>query len=422
MRLPCRTVDGGQRERSTLQEREAAVTLAIPMSSTGAPAAAPESSPALELLAGGAAAFARILQRIDRARHSITVRSFEWRDDETGQSVAQGLLKAAQRGVAVTILKDRLGGFYEHLAGAKQSFFHKEIDFNARWQLWGLMFFYRRWGSLRQLPSPLADELNRHPRVQVVNEKRFDHAKMFVFDDDTIILGGMGIGDDFRDVNVDFMVEVSGSDAVARLVERYEGRARFDGQRPFDFLLHSSEGSERTGESLAAQRLALIDTARERLTIAMAYLGDRAATAALCRAVARGVQVTLLTAARADVGGDLNLFSCARLLRRTGNPDNLRLVLHPRMVHGKAIVGDGAWVDLGSTNFTRLSHAGYEELDLFSRDAGFARQVEQAIEREIGTLPAVKLPLGYKMWRLGLETLITSFQTGRPKARRDAAR
>lgn len=388
------------------------------MSSTSAPAAALESTSSVELLAGGRTAFARILRRIDEARGHITIRCFEWRDDDTGQSVARALLRAAERGVAVTILKDRLGGFYEHLAGAKQSFFHKEIDFNARWQLWGLMFFYGRWGSLHQVPSALADQLSKHPRVRLVNEKRFDHAKLFVFDDETIILGGMGIGDDFRDVNVDFMVELTGGDAVTRLTDRYEGRAPFDPSRPFDFLLHASEGNERTGESLAAQRLALIDGARERLTIAMAYLGDRGANEALCRAVERGVAVTLLTAARADVGGDLNLFSCARLLRRTGSPPNLRLVLHPTMVHGKAIVGDGAWVDLGSTNFTRLSHDGYEELNVFSRDPVFAREVEQAIEREIGTRPPAKLPLDYRWWRLGFETLITSIQTGRPKARR----
>ena len=101
----------------------------------------------------------------------------------------------------------------------------------------------------------------------------------------------------------------------------------------------------------------------------MAYLGDPTATDALVDAVKRGVSVTLLTAARANVGGDLNLAACAELLRRTGSPDNLRLVLHPSMVHGKAIVGDGEWVDLGSTNFTRLSHGGYEEVDVFCRDA-----------------------------------------------------
>jgi cardiolipin synthase len=388
------------------------------MSPKSFPVPVPEPTPTLDLLSGGAAAFARILSRIEHARRSILIRCFEWRDDDTGQSVARALLAAADRGVEVTILKDRLGGFYEHLAATKQSFFHKQIEFGARWQLWGLMMFYRRWGSLRQTPSALAEALARHPKIRVVSEKRFDHAKLFVFDDQTIILGGMGIGDDFRDVNVDFMVEIAGGDAVERLADRYAGRARFDAQRPFDYLLHSSDGHLRTGESLAAQRLALIGEARERLTIAMAYLGDPASTEALCQAVRRGVAVTLLTGAQSDVGADLNLFTCARILRRTGSPENLRLVLHPTMVHGKVMVGDGEWVDLGSTNFTQLSHNGYEELDVFSRDPRFARQVEQAIEQEIGPTTPARLPLDYRLWRLGFEVLITAFQTGRPKAHR----
>ena len=226
----------------------------------------------------------------------------------------------------------------------------------------------------------------------------------------------MGIGDDFRDVNVDFMVEISGGDAAERLGDRYEGRARFDDGRPFDYLLHSFRGSARTGESLSAQRLNLIAGVRERLTIAMAYLGDPAPTDALVDAVKRGVQVTLLTPARANVGGDLNLHMCAEILRRTGSPQNLRLVLHPSMVHGKVIVGDGAWVDLGSTNFTRLSHGGYEEVDVFCRDRIFARRVEQAIETELRAGLPARLPLDYRRWRLFLESAISAFQ-GRKKAR-----
>ena len=382
------------------------------------PASEPNPAPTIELLPSGVVAFARILSRIEYARRRIQIRCFEWRDDDTGQSLARALLAAADRGVEVTILKDRLGGFYEHLAGRKQSFFHKEINFEARWQLWGLMAFYGRWGSLRQTPSVLAESLLGHPNVHVEISKRFDHAKLFVFDDQAVILGGMGIGDDFRDVNVDFMVEIVGRDAVDRLGQRYTGRARFDAMNRFDYLLHSSRGSVLTGESLADQRLALIAGARKRLTIAMAYLGDPAATAALCQAVKRGVAVTLLTAARADVGGDLNLFTCAKILRRTGSPENLRLVLHPTMVHGKAIVGDGEWVDLGSTNFTRLSHDGYEELDVFSRDRAFARRVENAIEQAATAGTRARLPLDYRLWRLGFEALISAFQTGRPKVRR----
>ena len=192
------------------------------------------------------------------------------------------------------------------------------------------MIFYGRWGSLRQIPSPLAEGAGAHtPTSPSSSNKRFNHAKLYVFDSQTVILGGMGIGDDFRDVNVDFMVEITGGGAAARLADRYEGRARSTPGRPFDYLLHALRGQALTGKALAAQRLELMAGVRERLTIAMAYLGHPSRPTCWSAAVQRGVKVTLLTAARANVGGDLNLATCAELLRRTGSPGNLRIVLPP---------------------------------------------------------------------------------------------
>ena len=85
------------------------------------------------------------------------------------------------------------------------------------------------------------------------------------------------------------------------------------------------------------------------------------------------------------------------------------------MVHGKAIVGDGEWVDLGSTNFTRLSHGGYEEVDVFCRDAIFARRVEQAIEAELRAGTPARLPLAYSRLRVLTETWSAPFRDGRSR-------
>ncbi|HEY5091583.1 MAG TPA: phosphatidylserine/phosphatidylglycerophosphate/cardiolipin synthase family protein [Polyangia bacterium] len=377
------------------------------MSLNSWPVTGAESAPSFDLLASGVAAYDRILRRIAQAKRSVMLRCFEWRDDDTGQSLARALLTAADRGVAVTIYKDRVGRHYEHLEATKQSFFHKKIDLPARLQTWALMTFYGRWGSLRQNPSPLADALVAHPNVKFVDNKRFDHAKLYVFDDEVVILGGMGIGDDFRDTNVDFMVEISGGGAATRLADRYEGRAPFDPARSYDYLLHTLRSQDRKG--LAAERFELIAGARQRLTIEMAYLGDPASTDRLVAAVKRGVKVTMLTAARSNVGADLNLFTCAELLRRTGSPENLRIVLHPRMVHGKAIVGDGEWVDLGSANFTRLSHGDYEEVDLFCRDRAFAKRVEQAIEEDARAGAPARLPLAYSRTYVAAERAVSAF-------------
>lgn len=392
-----------------------------PMSLGRLPVERAEPRATFDLMAGGKAAFARILQRIDEAERSILVRCFEWRDDETGEMVARALLRAADRGVEIQILKDRVGMAYEHLEGSKQSFFHKRIGLIPRLQTWSLMTVYGRWGSLRQKPAPLADALLNHQMVTVNrHEKRFDHAKLYVFDDETVILGGMGIGDDFRHHNVDFMVEISGGQAAARLADRYEGRAAFDPERGFDYLLHSFKGGgAKKGKrvALAKQRLALIASAQKRLTIEMAYFGDKACTTALVDAVKRGVFVTVLTAARANIIGDLNLWTCAQLLRRTGSPENLRIVLHPRMVHGKAIVGDGAWVDIGSTNFTSPSHGGYEEVDLFCRDAGFAKRVEDAIEHDIRDGKPARLPIRYRRSYVAVERMLSSVHGRKKKSK-----
>jgi cardiolipin synthase len=390
------------------------------MSMTSLPVAAIEPSATFDLLPGGTMAYERILRRIDEARRRIWVRCFEWRDDETGEMVARALLRAADRGVEVTILKDRVGMTYEHLEGSKQSFFHKRIGLQPRLQTMFLMTVYGRWGSLRQKPSALADALLAHENVAVFHdEKRFDHAKLYVFDDETVILGGMGIGDDFRLANVDFMVEIAGGGAAARLVERYEGGAPFDPGRSFDFLLHSFQARRGRHEdaSLAEHRLALIASARRRLTIEMAYFGDRDCTDALVAAVQRGVSVTLLTAARANILGDLNRATCIEILRRTGSPENLRVFFHPRMVHGKAMVGDGAWVDIGSTNFTPLSHGAYEEVDLFCRDADLATRVEQAIEDELGVCERVGPDAGYRRIYAVVERFASALHTRRSQRR-----
>jgi cardiolipin synthase A/B len=369
------------------------------------------------LLSNGEQAFARIVSRIDGARRRILVRAFEWRDDETGALVAEALLRAAERGVEIEILKDRIGTHYEYLEASKQSFFHKKIGLKTRLSTMFLMACYGRWGSLAQKASPLASALLAHPKVRIAHEHdRYDHSKLYVFDDERVILGGMGIGDDFRLANVDFMVEVSGPEAATRFFDRHDGRAAFDAGRTFDYLLRTHDGPDR--DALGKQRLGLIAGARKSLTIEMAYLGDKACTDALVDAVNRGVALTMLTAAKANVIGDLNLYTCAQILRRTGSPQNLRIFLHPRMVHGKAIVGDGEWVDVGSTNFTALSHNAYEEVDLFCRDARLVRAVEEAVERDIGDATAARLPVKYRPAFMLTERAISAYQSRLKPAKR----
>jgi cardiolipin synthase len=359
----------------------------------------------------GRVAFAAILRRVAEAEHSIEVRAFLWRDDDAGNQLGQALLAAADRGVAVRIRKDRIAAVYEYTGGNKQSFFHKRVSPLQGFQAWFLGAVYRAPGSFRQRPSALAEAMLRHPNIEVSHErKRFDHSKLFVFDERIVTLGSMGIGDNHHRDWVDVMVEIQGRAHVDRLRQRLQGAARFDPGRTIDFLVHSRASAPRRSCAMLLDRLAVIEAAQRSLTVEMAYLGDGRFTGALVRAVRRGVQVKLVTSAMADVLGNLNRATCDTLLARTGAPLNLTIVTLPRMVHAKIVVADGEVCDVGSANFTPLSHGVYDEIDLYAVSPGFGAAIERAVDEHCVEGEVVQGRLGYRRLHSQIERVIMAYQ------------
>ena len=162
---------------------------------------------------------------------------------------------------------------------------------------------------------------------------------------------------------------------------------------------------------MLVHRLALIDSAREAITVEMAYLGDVRFTHGLARAVDRGVAVTLVTAARADLLGNVNRATCDALRRLTGAPDHLRVVVLPRMVHSKAVVIDHRCADIGSANFTRLSHGVFDEVNLYVDHAPFARAVEDEIVRHCNEGSVVEQRLDAHRFRTQVEKALVAFHS-----------
>jgi cardiolipin synthase len=355
----------------------------------------PVDGGSLRVLGSGDTAFQAILERIRGAESSVEIRAFLWRDDEAGNLVAQAVLAAADRGAHVTIHKDRIAAVYEYTGGNKQSFFHKRVDPIRGFQAWFLGAVYRAPGSFKQRPNPLAERILAHKHITVEHRrKRFDHSKLYIVDDRFVALGSMGIGDNHRHEWIDLMVEVEGEEHVTRLRERMSGHDEFDPSRGIDYLVHSREAHRKRSCPMISHRLALIDAAQSALTVEMAYLGDRRFTAALARAVQRGIEVKLVTADHADVLANINRATCDALMRLTGAPENLSIVLLPRMVHSKVVVIDHRWADVGSANFTTLSHGVYDEINLYADSPPFARALEAEIARhcEEGRVADARIP------------------------------
>ncbi len=367
------------------------------------------------VLGAGDIAFRKIVDRVNQAKTSLEIRAFLWRDDDAGNMLGQAVLAAAQRGVTVTIHKDRIAAVYEYTGGNKQSFFHKRVDPVRGFQAWFLSTVTRVPGSFKQKPNSLAGEILAHPNIRVEHDrKRFDHSKVFIIDEHYLALGSMGIGDNHRHDWIDVMVEAEGAIHVQRLRDRMAGLDEFDPTRGIDFLVHSRQTHRPKTCPMVSHRLALIDAANISLTVEMAYMGDRRFTAALARAVQRGVEVKLVTAENADVLGSTNRATCDALMRLTGAPDNLTIVLLPRMVHSKVVVIDHRYADVGSANFTSLSHGVYDEINMYADSEPFACELEAEIDRhceEGGAIIGQRLV--YRKMFSGIERAIVAYQSRR---------
>lgn len=377
-------------------------------------ASSPLDGTALRVLGSGDAAFQAIIARIRGAQVSVEIRAFLWRDDEAGNLLGDAVLAAADRGVKVTIHKDKIAAVYEYTGGNKQSFFHKRVEAIRGFQAWFLGAIYRAPGSFKQRPNELSERILSHPNIVVEHQrKRFDHSKVYVIDDRYLILGSMGIGDNHRHDWIDVMVEVEGQPHVARLRERMAGFDEFDPSRGLDFLVHSREAHRKKSCPMISHRLALIDAAERSITVEMAYFTDRRFTAALARAVLRGIEVKVVIADHSDVLANINRATCDALMRLTGAPDNLTIVLVPRMVHSKVVVIDHRFSDVGSANFTSLSHGVYDEINLYADSESFARALEAEIERHGEDAKIADQRLRYRRMYSGFERAIIAYQSRR---------
>jgi cardiolipin synthase len=377
-------------------------------------ASSPVNGGSLRVLGSGETAFQAIVERVRNAEQSVEIRAFLWRDDEAGNILGEAVLSAADRGVRVTIHKDKIAAVYEYTGGNKQSFFHKRVEPMRAFQAWFLGAVYRAPGSFKQRPNDLAARILEHPNIRVEHQrKRFDHSKLYIIDERYIALGSMGVGDNHRHDWIDVMVEAEGREHVERLRERMSGLDEFDPSRGLDFLVHSREAHRKKSCPMISHRLALIDAAEKSLTVEMAYLGDNRFTAALARAVQRGIEVTLVTADQADVLANINRATCDALMRLTGAPQNLTIVLLPRMVHSKVVVIDHRFSDVGSANFTSLSHGVYDEINLYadSTELALALEAEIASHCEDGRIADSRL--SYRRMYSVTERAIMAYQSRR---------
>jgi phosphatidylserine/phosphatidylglycerophosphate/cardiolipin synthase-like enzyme len=299
-----------------------------------APAAAvADGADTVTVLRSGEPTFTELNRLVDGARASVAVEVYEFGRTD----LAAALVRTHDRGVAVTVIADP-----SEAATASTAI------------------------GLRAAGIDVLD----YP----VRARMIDHVKLLVVDATVAVVGGINWGAGSA-ANHDFDVEVRGP-AVTNLARVFTrdlvtcGRvAVVPAAQPDRAVL---VGATLPGAEILPMVLAVIAGAHRSLDVAMYTLTDAAAVDAMEVARARGIAVRVLldpserpsdpSAASLEAHG-----VAVRLYRSSGEK-----------LHAKAVVADGAWVVLGSANWTVSGFEHNHELDVaIPGDTAIATALEQ---------------------------------------------
>ncbi len=334
------------------------------------------SGNAVSILRDGPATFEAMLGIIDEATTTVDLESYIFRSDEVGRRFGDALSRAVQRGVAVRLILDWIGG-----RGTSRHFVNELRDSGVKVGVFNPPGF-RAW-------------LGLVPR---------DHRKLLVVDGTVGITGGVGVGREWT-TGVQRTHRSRWRDTAVKI----EGPAAHYMVQAFDNMWRRTIGKERRGSHRFLRRPArgahldpatdspalvgIIEgeplrlrvsralqiqaiSARRSIWIATAYFTPSPSEVEALNGAARdGVDVRILVPSRNDHPWVSLL---ARRYYRRLLTNGVRIwEWSGEMMHAKTSVIDGRWVRIGSTDFNPLGVAINYELDAVIEDPVLGQEAER---------------------------------------------
>jgi cardiolipin synthase A/B len=326
-----------------------------------------------EVLVNGDQIFPAMLQAIGAARRRISFETYIYSSGAVAAKFTSALAAAARRGVEVRIVFDSVG---TSDAGKQDIETLERAGCKMQW------FNSPRWYSI--------EELNYRT-----------HRKILVIDGETGFTGGASVADHWlgnaqdKDHWRDTQFKVTG--AAARLLEAgfYENWVEAGGEvapalDPSPERVPQDDRtlvawSSPTGGSNSMKLLYLLTlaAAEKRIDISSPYfITDESTMSAIEAAVKRGVKVRILTE------GDVTDAKPVKFASRDAYDHLMTMGVEiyeyqPTMMHVKALLVDGIWSIVGSTNFDNRSLELNDELNLGVRDPGLAARLTSDFEQDL---------------------------------------
>ena len=338
------------------------------------------------LLVDGTAAFDEILRCIDAAHTSILINMFIWRDDNIGNRLAHAILRAANRGVRITISIDRVGMILELCEENERSFFHGTPCTFERFKI-GLL----RWGYPSNRPkvassyicSGLLKQLLSHPNIVIDRDrKKNDHSKFYVIDEHILIFGSINVEDKECGMDCagrvyqDYMLKLEGEEHIRVFLEKLEENQNISDV--YYFRMNNKHIYPPVFE-MNECFLSIINGAQKELVIVMAYFAPvKAIIRAIVSAWRRGVHIKILIPGNANFQNDSNRKTMRLLMKYCQNEIEVRL--SSKMIHTKLIFNEN-YVMFGSCNITNrsFSQLGEVDIELKNEDTPLINQFKESV-------------------------------------------
>ena len=333
-----------------------------------------ERGNSIEIFTDGPAFYPAMLDAIRAAEETINLECYILSDGEVADRFIHELSDRARAGVRVTIVMDAigsLGAFGQSAAALRAAGCRVELYQRIRWY------------SLARLNNRT-------------------HRELLIVDGRVAFVGGAGIADwwlkpgrrgpTWRDT----MARIEGpvvSDIQGILAENWleccgEILTGPETYKPHElsgpspaFALKSSPSDRATVSRMLFQML--VESSRQEVLIATPYfLPDRAFRRALRRTVDRGVAITVLVPGRRTDQRWVRLASrrmYGELLRH-----GIHLFEYSRgMMHGKALLVDGLWAVIGTTNLDNRSFEHNDEVNVAIRDETVTTRLKSDFEVDV---------------------------------------
>jgi cardiolipin synthase len=382
----------------------------------------------ITLLENGADYFPAIETALDRARHEIYLETYIFKNDHTGQQIAEALRRAARRGVKTRVLIDGFGS-----QGLPKSM----LDYL---EAAGIMIL-----KFRPKISPLTLRRRRLRRL---------HRKIVVVDREVAFVGGINIMDDLEpgqtSPRYDYAVRVEGPlvAEIHRAVRRVWSRVAWIRIRPG--WVPQNKGTAPTPEPTGLMRSAFLvrNNIRHRRDIENAYLQaiEQAqfeiilASAyffpgqnfrhALLDAAGRGVRVVLMLQEKVEYR---LLYYASQALHQNFLDAGIEIHgYYLSQLHAKVAVIDEHWATVGSSNLDPSSLLLALEANVVVKDEGFAKTLKNSLNQAINSGSRRILPDHWKSKPLRLRLLswlcyglvrfmtgMTGYAQGKPAGRPD---